>query len=225
MTSNADSGSRLTHRLYKLTRSIWLAQLKHPFVEALGEGTLPQARFAYYIRQDALFLGEFAKMFAHAMARTENPDEMRKFSKLLLNTLQGERAMHESYAETLGITPDPMAPTTYAYTRHLLHIGATGSLAEVVTAILPCMWIYAEIGRHFQAQGPPHENHEYRDWLLTYASPEFQEDARWLQGVLDTHASGLDESRRRSLEQIFLTSSRYEWMFWEMAWREERWPV
>ena len=99
MTSNADPGSPLTHRLYELTRSIWLAQLKHPFVEALGEGTLPQARFAYYIRQDALFLGEFAKMFAYATARTGNPDEMRRFSELLLNTLRGERAIQRIAAE------------------------------------------------------------------------------------------------------------------------------
>ncbi len=219
-----------TQRLYESTRPVWDEQMGHPFVRALGEGTLPQSRFAYYIKQDALFLGEFAKTFAYATTRTDDPHRMQKFAEMLVNTLLVERALHHSSGAKLGLTSaqmaaTEMAPTTYAYTRHLLHISATGSLSDLVTAILPCMWIYAEVGRQFQAQGLPTEDHTYRDWLLTYASPEFQEDAGWLRSVLDEDAAGLDESHLHRLEQIFMTSSRYEWMFWEMAWREERWPV
>ena len=228
MTSIA--GTVFTQRLYKSVSSIWFEQMRHPFVEALGEGTLPQSRFEYYIKQDALFLRELTKSFAYATTRTDDPGEMQRFGELLLDTLLGERALHQSYGATFGMTLEQMAlteiaPTNYAYTRHLLHISATGSLTELVTAVLPCVWIYAEVGRHFQARELPTEDHRYRDWLLMYASPKFQEDAGWLRRVLDDHAAGLDESHLRRLEEIFLTSTRYEWMFWDMAWREERWPV
>jgi thiaminase/transcriptional activator TenA len=219
----------LTPRLYEAARPIWRAQLEHPFIEALGSGALPGARFEYYIRQDALFLAELAKTFAHAATRTPRPDEMRRFGELLLNTLRVEAELHRSYGERFGLTPEemaatPMAPTTYAYTRHILHTAATGTLAELVAAILPCAWIYAEVGRHLAARAPG-EDHPYREWLLTYASPEFEEVGAWLRDALDERAELLHESERARLEEIFLTSSRYEWMFWEMAWREERWPV
>lgn len=224
------AGDVFTQRLYSATRTIWRKQLEHPFVRALGEGTLPQTKFEFYIRQDALFLNELTKTFAYATTRTENVDEMQQFGELLLNTLQVERALHQSYGEKFGLTPEQMAatdmaPTNYAYTRHLLYISATGALAELVTAILPCAWIYAEVGRHFQEQGLPTEDHAYRDWLLTYASPGFEEVGVWLRGVLDDRAAKLDEAHLRRLEEIFLKSSRYEWMFWEMAWQEEQWPV
>ncbi len=219
-----------TQRLYDLASPIWHQQLEHPFVAALGEGTLTRSTFEFYIRQDALFLNELTKTFAYATTRTENVEEMQKFGELLLNTLSVERVLHQSYGEQFGLTPEQMAatemaPTNYAYTRHLLHIAATGSLPELVTSILPCAWIYAEVGRHFQARGLPTEEHAYRDWLLTYASPDFEEVGAWLRGVLDDRTARLDESHLGRLEEIFLTSSRYEWMFWDMAWREEQWPV
>ena len=224
------SSGTFTNRLYDSASPIWREQLGHPFVRALGEGTLPRSKFEFYIRQDALFLNELTKTFAYATARTDNPDEMRRFGELLLNTLQVERALHQSYGRKFGLSPErmaatEMAPTNYAYTRHLLHVSATGSLPELVTAILPCAWIYAEVGRHFRGQELPAEDHPYRDWLLTYASPGFEEVGEWLRGVLDDRATELDESQLRRLERIFITSSRYEWMFWDMAWREERWPV
>ncbi len=219
-----------TQRLYESATSIWRRQLEHPFVEALGEGTLPRSKFEYYIRQDALFLSELTKTFAYATTRTDDPGEMQKFGELLLNTLQVERALHQSYGEKFGLTPEQMAasemaPTNYAYTRHLLHIAATGSLSELVTSILPCAWIYAEVGKHFRRQDLPTKDHAYRDWLLTYASPEFEEVGTWLRALLDARAARLDKSGLQRLEEIFLTSSRYEWMFWDMAWREEQWPV
>jgi len=224
------TSSAFSQRLYESASLIWREQLEHPFVRALGEGTLPQPKFEFYIRQDALFLGELAKTFAYATTRTDDPGEMGRFGELLLNTLQVERALHQSYGEKFGLTPEQMvatqmAPTNYAYTRHLLHISATGSLPELVTAILPCAWIYAEVGRYFQAHGLPTEDHAYRDWLLTYASPEFEEVGAWLRSVLDKRVAKFDEPHLGRLQEIFLTSSRYEWMFWDMAWREEQWPV
>ncbi len=144
---------RLSERLRESVLPLWQRQLEHPFVVALGNGSLPPANFEFYIRQDALFLDELTKTFAYAATRTSNHDEMEQFGKFLLNTLLVEAELHRRYGERFGLTAGemaatPMAPTNYAYTRHLLFIAATGTLPELLTAILPCAWIYAEVGRY-----------------------------------------------------------------------------
>jgi thiaminase/transcriptional activator TenA len=98
---------------------LWQRQLSHPFVVALGEGSLPPANFAFYIRQDALFLDVLTKTFGYAVTKTSDHAEMVQFGTYLLDTLQVEAALHRRYGERLGFTPaemaaTPLAPTTYA---------------------------------------------------------------------------------------------------------------
>ena len=220
----------LTASLVGKVRPIWDQQFQHPFVQALGDGTLPHENFEFYIRQDALFLDALAKTFGYATTLTPHQSEMERFGALLLGTIRGEQALHRTYADRFGLTAEqmaatPMAPTTYAYTRHLLYIAATGSLPELLSAILPCCWIYADVGRHFTAAGPPSDTHPYRDWLTTYGSPEFEETATWLRAALDRRADDLSATSLQRLHDIFLISGRYEYMFWDMAWRREEWPI
>ena len=220
----------LTATLVGNVRPIWDRQLQHPFVQALGDGTLPRDNFEFYILQDALFLDNLARTFGYAATLTPYRSEMERYGKLLLGTIRDEQALHRAYANQFGLTSEqmaatPMAPTTYAYTRHLLSTAATGTLPEVLSAILPCFWIYAEVARHFTSLGPPAETHPYRDWLATYGSPDFEETAAWLRAALDRRADDLSASALQRLHAIFLISSRYEYMFWDMAWRREEWPI
>jgi thiaminase (transcriptional activator TenA) len=210
-------------RLREAAWPIWQKQLEHPFVRALGDGTLPPETFEFYIRQDARYLDDFAKCYAYAIAKTSDHDQVARFGDGILRVLEVERGIHQLYAARFGVTPEdikatPMAPTTYAYTRHMLYASATGSFAALLAAILPCAWVYAEVGRHLTG-------HPYAEWLTTYASPEFEEVGAWLRGLLDEHAAGLPERELAALEEIFLTSSRYEYMFWDQAWRKEQWPA
>ena len=219
-------------RLAAAARPIWERQLAHPFVRALCDGSLPRENFEFYIRQDARYLDEFAKTFAFAATKTADQAEMHSFGERLLHTLAVERALHQEFGRRFGLTPaemgrTPMAPTNYAYTRHLLHVAATGTLADLLAAILPCAWVYAEVGRHITATlgGPPAADHPYADWIATYSSPEFEEVGAWLRARLNERAAGLPEPDLTRLEDLFLTSSRYEYMFWDMAHKLERWPV
>jgi len=141
-----------------------------------------------------------------------------------------ERALHEAYAARFGMSVAamatvPMAPTNYAYTRHMRSVATTGTLAEAVTVTLPCAWIYAVVGQHFTAAGAQPTEHPYRDWLATYATPDFASVADWLRGVVDDEATRLDAVGQARLRDIFRTSSAYEWLFWQMAWTCEAWPV
>ncbi|MHB8647712.1 MAG: thiaminase II [Thermomicrobiales bacterium] len=219
-----------TETMRRECAAIWEAQLTHPFLVALADGTLPPETFQFYILQDARFLTDLAKMFGFAATKTSDRDRAKVLAERLINTVNVERALHEGYAARFGMSPEAMAavqmaPTNYAYTRHMLQIGAMGTLAETLTAMLPCAWIYAVVGRHFTAQGEPPGTHPYRDWLLTYANIEFEAVGVWMRVVIDDEASRLHESGHDRLRDIFRTSSRYEYMFWDMAWRRESWPV
>lgn len=220
----------LSTRLRTSALPLWQRQFIHPFVVALGDGSLPQANFEFYIRQDALFLDVLTKTFAYAVTRTGNAAEMEQLGKYLLHTLQVEEELHRHYARQFGVTPEemaatPMAPTNYAYTRHLLAIAATETLPAIITAILPCAWIYAEVGQYIHHSTPPTPEHPYFDWLATYASPDFDAVGNWLRACLDNYAPHLTSQEETHLQEIFLLGVRYEWLFWEMAWRQEQWPA
>ncbi len=216
--------------LKKIAQPIWDAQLTHPFVLQLGDGTLPERKFKYYILQDARFLGDLARVFAAAAQKAPDSESALKFNKLAEETIVVERSLHESYGKKWKMTAKqmtsvPMAPTNYAYTRHMLAVAATGSACEITVVALPCAWIYCVVGKHLLRRGKPPKGHPYRDWLMLYASPEFAEVQKWMRKKVDQWAktAGADEKRR--MEEAFIVSSRYEWMFWDMAFSEEEWPV
>lgn len=218
-----------TH-LRELAQPIWEAQLDHPFVNALGNGTLPVPKFRYYILQDARYLEELARIFAIGAQRAEDPETTIRFAKLAEETIIVERGLHESYGKQWDLTPQdmrrtPHSPTNYAYCRHMRSVSQTGTLGDITAVALPCAWVYCEVGRHLLRHGPPHAAHPYRDWLMLYGSPEFAEVADWMRQVVDRFAKTASDIEKAQMEEVFLISSRYEWMFWDMAWREEQWPV
>jgi len=220
----------LSERLRVGVFSLWERQLHQPFVVALGDGSLAHDKFEFYIRQDALFLDVLTKTFGYAVTKTNDHEEMEQFGKLLLNTLLVEEELHRRYGERFGLTASemlhtPMAPTNYAYTRHLLFIAATGTLPELLTAILPCAWIYADIGHHLIGNTSSAPEHPYADWLATYSSQDYDAVGLWIREHLDRHTNSITPQQEARLHEIFLISTRYEWLFWDMAWRLEEWPI
>ncbi len=221
---------RFSLHLRSVAEPIWAAQLTHPFVVGLGNGTLPERKFKYYILQDARFLVDLARVFAIAAGKAPDAVSASRFDKLAEETLVVERSLHETYGKRWKLSSHqmsrvPMAPTNYAYTRHMLHIAQNGSALDATVAALPCAWIYCVVGQHLLRKGAPQKSHPYRDWLLLYASPEFAEVGRWMRARVDAWAKKAGDDEKARLEQAFIISSRYEWMFWEMAWNEESWPV
>jgi len=219
-----------TNHLRQLAQPIWDAQLRHPFVMALGNGTLPERKFKYYILQDARFLGDLARVFSAGALRAPDSESALRFTKLAEETVVVERSLHEGYGtkwkmSAAHMTSVPMAPTTYAYTRHMLTVAASGSAAEITVVALPCAWIYCVVGQSLLKNGPPPKNHPYCEWLKLYASPEFAKVQQWMRRKVDVWAKTAGAGERRRMEEAFVISSRYEWMFWEMAWNEEKWPV
>mgnify|MGYP003551224754 FL=1 len=219
-----------SNHLRKLAQPVWDAQLTHPFVVALGKGTLAERKFRYYILQDARFLADLAGVFAAGALRAPDSESALRFAKLAEETITVERSLHENYGKRWKLSPhdmlnEPMAPTNYAYTRHMLAVAQGGTATEIAVVALPCAWIYCVVGKHFLKNGPPPAKHPYRDWLMLYASPEFEAVQEWMRARVDTWARTAGHEEKKRMEQAFLISSKYEWMFWEMAWNEEKWPV
>ena len=90
--------------LRQLAAPIWKAQLHHPFVVALGKGTLPLQKFRYYILQDARYLEELAKVFAAGAEKAEDADTAIRFAQLVEETIVVERSLHESYGKKWELT-------------------------------------------------------------------------------------------------------------------------
>lgn len=218
-----------TDRLRQKVASIWEKELEHPFVKGIGDGTLPVEKFRFYMCQDYLFLIEYCRVFALAVVKAQDLPTMEKFAQLLQATLTIEMDLHRGYAKKFGITPEELestkiAPITHAYTRHLLHEAETGSLGDLIAAVLPCQLGYWEIGTHLAAKGEPSQP-LYKEWILMYSSQEFGTLAQGLCDLINTLAEREKEEKLIRMEQQFLISSRYEYMFWEMCYQEENWPI
>lgn len=220
---------RFSDRLYRLAQPVWEAQHSHPFVQGIGDGSLDIEKFKFWVRQDYLFLIDYARLLALAVARAPDLDSMRRFADLVHSTLNVEMNLHRSYAADFGISTaeleaEEKAPTTRGYTDFLLRVAALEEFSGLIAALLPCMWGFSDLGQRL-AQGPGPADERYAKWIEMYSSEEFAELAVWCRALVDRVAAGLPEDTLRRMEDAFLTSSRYELLFWEMAWRQERWPV
>jgi thiaminase/transcriptional activator TenA len=213
----------------RAAHAIWEASYAHPFVQGIGDGSLSEERFRHYLAQDYVYLIDFSRFFALAAAKARALGAMERFASLLDETLHFEMDLHRSLCAEFGISREALeqtcpAPTCLGYTSFLLRVAYEGEMAAMLAALLPCSWGYGEIGLRLKGQGFPAVPH-YAKWIETYASPEYQQLVEWLRALFDAAAGEMQGAARRRLHEIFDTSSRWEYLFWEMAWRVEDWPV
>jgi len=219
----------LSAHLRQFAGPIWDAQHAHPFVRGIGDGTLDTDRFGHWLRQDYLYLIDYARLFAAAVLRAPDLPTMTTCASLLHGIMHTEMDLHRSYAAGFGITTAELerevkAPTCQGYTDFLLRTATTGDVTELFGALLPCIWGYAEIGQRLAEGGMP-DDPRYVAWIEMYAGEEFATLATWCRELVDRCGAGLPDEAIRRVEAAFLTSSRYELAFWEMAWTGERWVV
>ena len=210
---------------------VWAASFEHPFVEALAEGSLDAERFAFYQMQDARYLEAFSDATALLSTRCPRREDKLWFVEAAQMALVVEGELHTGYGERFGYTPDDVAaleltPNSRAYQSHMIATVQRGTLVEGVAAVAPCPWLYVALGQHLlEVHGPPSEEHPYADWLRMYSDPEFNEYMDHLLERLQRFADAASESARERAKEAFVTSARYEWMFWQQAWEQQRWPV
>jgi thiaminase/transcriptional activator TenA len=217
-----------TDHLWKTMVPVYDAILRHPFLAGLTDGTLPRDRFRFYAVQDALYLREFARALSLAAARAPEDDWIVMFNEHAAGALRVERGLHESFFKEFGLSPGqvsatPLAPTNLAYTSYLLAVAYGAPFHEGLAALLPCYWIYWEVGKALERAGSP--DPQYARWIATYASTEFGDVVRAVLEVTDHVAERLRPAERDAMHRHVLATARYEWMFWDMGWSLEPWPV
>src|SRR5690606_18775696 len=169
-TSAFESAGPFTAELFEAVRPIWDAQLEHPFVKGIGDGSLEVERFKNWVRQDYVYLREYSRMFAWAVTKALDLETMGWYARMLDLHLNMEMGLHRKYAERFGISleeleAEEMWPTNRAYTDFLIRTSADGDLADLTAALLPCAWGYAYVGQNLARAGAAPEDQRYADWI------------------------------------------------------------
>jgi thiaminase/transcriptional activator TenA len=216
-------------QLKRRAEQIWRAIDAHPFLRELSAGTLPMDRFTYFILQDYVYLLDFAQVLCQGGAKSPDLETLELFCHHALGAVEVERSFHTSFGKSLGLSPKELdavtkGPITQAYIGHLQSVAGGGTLGEIVAAVLPCYWIYGEIGRRLY-RNRPRKPKIYRQWIEIYASEAFWQPVREQIQLMDRLGAAAGSSEKKLMAAHFFLSSRYEFMFWEQAYRLESWPV
>ena len=206
---------------------VYDAILAHPFLTGLTDGTLPAEAFEYYLVQDAHYLRGYARVLALVGAHAHDETDIALFTSHAANAIAVERLLHSSLLAEYGIDAAAAAatepgPATTAYVDSLIATAATGSFVDGLAAVLPCYWIYAEVGKALAAASSP--DPRYRTWIESYADEGFQEAVNAVLGVVDRAGADLGPEGAERAERIYVAGSRHEWLFWDAAWSGRRWP-
>jgi thiaminase/transcriptional activator TenA len=198
-----------------------------PFNTELAGGTLSTERFRGYIVQDALYLGQYARILALAGARGPDGAVLHAFASCALEAVAVEQALHAQYLAQFGVDAARVAnaepsPDCLAYTNFLLATAYHEPWEVLVAALLPCFWIYRDVGsaiaRRADAANP------YRAWIDTYADVAFGEAVRTVIGITDRAAAATTPAIQALMLTAFVRSTQYEWLFWDGAYQQRGWP-
>ena len=217
-----------TDELWASISDIYAAILEHPFITGLTDGTLPAESFAFFVVQDGLYLQRYAAALAAVASRAPSPGATRMFARHAADAVAVEQGLHGTLLPELGISAADAAaaepaPTNLAYTSYLLATVHGGSYAEGIGAVLPCYWIYRQVGTELLRRGSP--DPRYQRWIDTYGGDEFGAVVREVIAEAEATGASLSATERAVVRRHFRTTSRYEWMFWDMGYRQESWPV
>lgn len=208
--------------------TLYQAILAHPFVTGLTDGSLPHETFRHYIVQDAHYLRGYATALTVCAAKAPTDDDTLMFAEHAAGAIAAERELHADLLGALGLTAEqareiPVAPATRAYVSYLLATAYGGSYAEGVAAVLPCYWIYGRVGEHLVGAGSP--DPVYQRWIDMYAGEEYHAVVEAVLDATDRVSAAASPTELGRMREHFTTTSRYEWMFWDGAYRRETWPV
>jgi thiaminase/transcriptional activator TenA len=222
------AAERFTSELWSGIDGTYRAILEHPFILGLTDGSLERASFEFYVVQDAHYLREYARALSVTAARAPAEADIAMFCEHASGAIAVERSLHESFFSDFGVSEEDvaktaMAPTNLAYTSYLLATAYGASFGELLGAVVPCYWIYWEVGKALLERGSP--DPLYARWIETYGGEEFAEVVRAVLAFTDRVGPELSPTDRRRAADRFATTARYEWMFWEMGYRRERWPI
>ena len=214
-----------TDQAWEAIQPIYQEILKMPFIEELKNGTLPLEKFQFYMLQDAKYLEHYGRALAALGAKAEDNEMALDFFEFGKNALIVERALHEAYFKQFNLEPNQeitIEPVCHHYIHFLKSTVAYDPIEVATAAILPCFWIYKEVGDHiYQTQNT--DNNPYKNWIETYSGDEFAEGVKKALQYSNYMAENSTDKGRKAMLEAFIAASRLEFNFWDAAYRNITW--
>lgn len=206
---------------------LYQATLALPFNRQLAAGTLAREAFRHYMIQDAHYLVAFGRALAVAAGKAHDAEGVVQFADAAREAVVAERELHHGFLRDWAVTPEefeatPLSPACHHYCHFLQSVAWSAPYPVALAALLPCFWIYAEVGRAVLAQAAP--GNPYQAWIDTYAGDAFHAHVRQVRASVDAAAQGADERTLAAMHQAYTDAARLEWMFWDSALRRGAWP-
>lgn len=209
---------------------IFKALFQHPFVRGIAEGNLQKEQLIHYVKQDFEYLNTFMKMYGLAIAKCEQREDIAFFNEGINHILHSEVHPHNNLCRVAGVRYEdlqgfPSAPTASHYMNHMLSVGKSGTLGETLAVLAACPWTYWEIGDLLYKEVQPDENHPFYEWIYFYGNESMGERMQTWQYRLNQCALVASTQEQNKMMKHFLTSCQLEYMFFDMAYHLEQWPV
>lgn len=196
-----------------------------PFIHELINGRLEKEKFTFYIQQDAIYLAEFGRVLSAIAAKLDGYEHVASFLHFAKDTMQVEHDLHQSIFQTYSVSNLPEAsPACLLYTSYLHQQVANAPVERAAAAVLPCFWIYREVGNHI-VKNQTKELNPYQQWIDTYGGDVYAAAVDRAIAICDELAASCTEQQRQSMTDAFVLCSKMEWMFWNSAWKLEQWEI
>jgi len=217
-----------TGQLWAGIEPVYDAILDHPFIKGLTSGELSVDCFVQFISQDTHYLQDYVRTLLALAAKSTDFEVTKMLTTHAAAGAAAETGLHAELMADLGRDPAELLafdvrPTTRAYTTFLLATVLSGGFADGLAAVLPCFWIYAEVGKHLKQAGSP--NPVYQRWIDSYGSDDYLHEVELALDLTDRVGLDLGPEAQAAARKHFQTAARYEWMFWDAAYRQETWPI
>lgn len=218
-----------TQELRQQADGIFEAIFNHPFVRGIAEGKLGKEQLIHYVKQDYEYLNAYMRIYGIAISKSTTREEIAVFNEQISFILHSEVHPHNNFCTAAGVTYEelqgyPLAPSAHHYIHHMLTVAHEGSLGEIMAVLLPCPWTYLEIGQKLLEEVKPDESHPFYDWIYFYGNRADDAAAAFREQV-DEWAKQATAAERERMRSHFMLSCQLEYMFWDMAYKQEDWPV
>lgn len=197
--------------------------LELPFIKELADGTLPRDKFLFYIRQDSLYIAEYFRVLANIASRLDRNDHAAAFIAFAADGVAVEKALHEVYMQGESLDDIRMSTACNLYTSWLKS-HAFAPVEVAAAAILPCFWVYKEVGETiYRSQSG--DGNPYKAWIDCYGDPAFEASNNLAISICDDLAGNATPAVRRAMTEAFCEAANMEWLFWDSAYKLNLWSV
>ncbi|WP_288491459.1 thiaminase II [uncultured Acinetobacter sp.] len=215
-----------TQLLWQKNTALYEQILNLPFNQELAAGTLAPEAFCHYVIQDAHYLLAYGRALAVAAAKAYDADDVMQFSEAAKIAIVVERSLHNDFMTAFNVSKEtfestPLTLACHHYTSFLTSTAWSESYPVVLAALLPCFWIYAEVGRAIVSQSVP--NNPYQAWIDTYAGEEFHTAVRNVIATVDKVAARCDADTLEKMHAAYTMGAKLEWLFWDSAYHQRQW--